>query len=195
MGEIVTVNFRGDELYGFRQDDGVFVALKPIVSACSLNWSGQYERVNRDPVLSKAIRVTRTPFGAGGGQEVVSLRLDRLNFFLAGIDSSRIKDETTRQKVILYQEECADVLATYFLGKKGELGSALALGLDQRPFPDWPMDEMRSKRSVVDMYRLSFGVQASQWIMPQLGFPMPPPELNELGRQPSLPFGSAEFAQ
>lgn len=118
MGEIVTVNFRGDELYGFKQDDGTFLALKPMVEAMGLNWSGQFERVNRDPVLSKGIRVMRTPFGRGGAQETVCIKLDLVNGWLFGIDSSRIKDESVKQKVILYQEECYQVLYDHFGGRR-----------------------------------------------------------------------------
>ena len=52
MGEIVTVNFRGDELYGFKQDDGTYLALKPMVEAMGLDWSAQLKRVKRDPFVS-----------------------------------------------------------------------------------------------------------------------------------------------
>lgn len=58
--------------------------------------------------------------------------------------------------------------------------------VEQRPFPDWPMDELRSKRGVVDMYRMLYGVMAAQWISPQMGFPAPPLELVEHGRQFTL---------
>jgi len=55
--------------------------------------------------------------------------------------------------------------------------------LEQRPFPDWPMEELRTKRGVVDMYRMLYGCMAAQWISPQMGFPSPPLELVEHGRQ------------
>lgn len=58
--------------------------------------------------------------------------------------------------------------------------------LEARAFPDWPLEEMRTKRSVVDMYRLTFGNQAAQWVCPKLGFPIPPLDLIEHGRQMSL---------
>lgn len=54
---------------------------------------------------------------------------------------------------------------------------------EHRPFPDWPLDEMRTKRGVVDMYRMLYGCMAAQWISPQMGFPSPPLELVEHGRQ------------
>jgi prophage antirepressor-like protein len=54
---------------------------------------------------------------------------------------------------------------------------------EKRPFPDWPMEELRTKKGVVDMYRLLYGSMAAQWVSPQLGFPSPPVELIEHGRQ------------
>ena len=54
---------------------------------------------------------------------------------------------------------------------------------DHRQFPDWPMDELRAKRGVIDTYRKAFGPLGAQWLMPQLGFPVPPRDLVELGRQ------------
>jgi len=55
--------------------------------------------------------------------------------------------------------------------------------MEARPFPDWPLEEMRTKKGVVDMYRLLYGCMAAQWISPQVGFPSPPIELVEHGRQ------------
>ena len=59
-------------------------------------------------------------------------------------------------------------------------------GTEKRAFPDWPMEEIRTKRGAVDMYRLLYGTMAAQWICPQLGFPVPPVELVEHGRQYSM---------
>lgn len=57
------------------------------------------------------------------------------------------------------------------------------LPAEQRPFPDWPLEEMRTKKNVVDMYRMLYGCMAAQWLAPQVGFPTPPLELVEHGRQ------------
>jgi len=63
-----------------------------------------------------------------------------------------------------------------------------------RQFPEWPMAELRTKRGVVDMYRMMYGVQAAQWISPQVGFPTPPAELVEHGRQFTLSLVPARAA-
>jgi len=57
---------------------------------------------------------------------------------------------------------------------------------EHRPFPDWPMEELRTKRGIVDMYRMLYGPMSAQWISPQMGFPPPPIELVEHGRQMKL---------
>lgn len=57
---------------------------------------------------------------------------------------------------------------------------------EHRDFPDWPLEEMRTKGRVVDLYRLTYGPPSGQWIMPQLGFPVPPRDLITEGRQLDL---------
>ena len=59
----------GDRIRRFENDDGVFVALKPIVESIGMNWSGQNRRVKRDPILKEGIAMMATPFGRGGGQD------------------------------------------------------------------------------------------------------------------------------
>jgi hypothetical protein len=92
MGNIITVNFRGDHLYGFENDDGTFVALKPIVESMGLDWSAQLKRVKRDPILSEGMAIMATPFGRGGDQEVACLKLDLVNGWLFTIDDERRKE-------------------------------------------------------------------------------------------------------
>lgn len=65
-------------------------------------------------------------------------------------------------------------------------GEVMPDGPEKRPFPDWPMEELRTKRGVVDMYRMLYGTMAAQWVSPQMGFPAPPLELVEHGRQFSM---------
>jgi hypothetical protein len=55
-----------------------------------------------------------------------------------------------------------------------------------RVFPEWPLEEMRTKGNMVSLYRLTYGPPAAQWIMPQLGFPMPPKHLITEGKQLSF---------
>jgi len=92
-----------DQLYGFENDDGIFVALKPIVESMGLNWEGQRQRLSRGPILSEGTCMMQVPFAKGGAQDTTCLKMDLVNGWLFTIDSSRIKDEAVRDNVILYQ--------------------------------------------------------------------------------------------
>lgn len=111
---IMAVNFRGDDIYGYRLRGIVYVALKPIVEAIGLGWHGQFERVKRDPILAEGIRMIRIPLHNGGPQDALCLRLDLLNGWLFKIDSRRVKEAEVRQKVMVYQRECYGVLFKHF---------------------------------------------------------------------------------
>ena len=93
----------------------IYVPIRPICDYLGLDWSAQYRRINRDPVLSGAIQgvaITTTPStdGRGGGlQEMSCLPLKFLPGWLFGVSANRVKEEL-REKIIRYQRESYDVL-------------------------------------------------------------------------------------
>ena len=166
MGQIVSVNFRGDELYGFERDDGVFVALKPMVEGMGLNWSGQLQRIKRDPILSEGMCIMHTPFGRGGDQECACLRENLIQGWLFTIDSSRIKDEMVRDRVILYQRECYGVLHEHVAGKARRVED-----VDGDP-DDKPT--LTERRQLVTEARQTFGTEAARQLWFRNGLPITP---------------------
>ncbi|MET0337895.1 MAG: phage antirepressor N-terminal domain-containing protein [Caulobacter sp.] len=167
MGKIITVNFRGDDLYGFENDDGVFVAVKPICDAIGMKWEGQRQRLNRDPVLREGTCIMQVAQSVFGMSEVTCLRMDLVNGWLFGIDSSRIKDEATREKVIMYQRECHSVLFKHFY--KGEKAEPIAMeDHEQGSEPD------AGRIRMVTECRQTFGTKASGQLWFQLGLPTVP---------------------
>lgn len=112
MSNIISVSFNNQTITAFMNNGEPVIAMKPIVENMGLAWNGQFEKIKRHPVMSKGIRVIRTPSN-GGEQEVLCLPLKMLNGWLFGIDSSRVKAEI-KDSVIAYQEKCFDVLAEYF---------------------------------------------------------------------------------
>jgi ferritin-like metal-binding protein YciE len=93
----------------------VYVPVKPLSDALGLAWSGQYERLQRDEVLSEAsrlIRVTRIN-SQRGNPDSICLPLKYIPGWLFGISATRVKPEL-RERVIRYQRECYDVLAEAF---------------------------------------------------------------------------------
>ncbi|MDT8304796.1 MAG: phage antirepressor N-terminal domain-containing protein [Anaerolineae bacterium] len=122
------VLFYDDEVTAVLVADGerrqIYVPLRPLVDNLGLAWSGQYERLQRDAVLSeeiRSVRVTRTEPGRSASQEtaevsreMVCLPLDYLNGWLFGINASRVKSEI-RERLIRYQRECYHVLHEAFV--------------------------------------------------------------------------------
>lgn len=189
MGQIVTVNFRGDQLYGFEDDDGVFVALKPIVRALGLDWSAQLKRVKRDPVLVEGMAMMATPYGLGGDQEAVCLKIDLVNGWLFGIDSTRIKDQAVREKVILYQRECYGVLFKHFYkGAKPVQEPLVIEDHEETASPD------NAKVRLVTECRQTFGSKASGQLWFQLGLPTVPAMIEQSRQFDLLDFEAIKTA-
>lgn len=185
MGQIVTVNFRGDQLYGFENDDGVFVALKPIVESIGLDWNAQRQRLNRDPILSEGTCVMHVPFGKAGGQETTCLKMELVNGWLFTIDSSRIKDDAVREKVILYQRECYGVLFRHFYKGAKPLSEPLILeDHEETQNPDG------TKVRLVTECRQTFGTKASGQLWFQLGLPTVPAMIEQSRQYDLLEFNS-----
>ena len=102
----------------------IYLPLRHLCSLIGVNYQGQKDRIDRDPVLSKKLQgvsVTLTPSSSkrGGGSQVMNcLPLTYLNGWLFGINANRVKVEI-RDKLIRYQEECYQVLFEAF--KEGRL--------------------------------------------------------------------------
>jgi P22_AR N-terminal domain len=121
MNKIVTVNFRGSELIGFQSGPVVLVAVKPIVEAMGLDWSSQYKRIQREPILAEGMVMMTIPFGPGGAQRMVCLNLELIHGWLFKIDTHRIKNTQVRETVLFYQRECYRALFSHFSGDRERL--------------------------------------------------------------------------
>jgi hypothetical protein len=110
-----TVTFYGDEITTALVDiDGhlrVYVPIKAISDYLGLAWSGQFERIQRDQILSEVvtlIRITRMT-ATGGSPSSLCLPLEYLNGWLFGVTVKRVKPEM-QEKVLQYQRDCYRVL-------------------------------------------------------------------------------------
>jgi hypothetical protein len=121
IGE-VNIPFYEDHLIVQLGEDGeIYVALRPIVEALGLNWSGQLQRIKRDAVLGKHLRtlsvvVTHTEGREAQHGQVVCLPKQYISGFLFGVSAGRIKDPKLRAKVIQFQEEAHLFLDAAFTG-------------------------------------------------------------------------------
>ena len=110
-----TIDFHGDPVTavlvpGDPQPE-IYVPVRPLCEYLGLAWSGQYERLKRDPVLDESlrfVRVTRTN-PSGGDPNVLCLPLEYLPGWLFGINVSRVRPEL-QEKITRYRRECFRVL-------------------------------------------------------------------------------------
>lgn len=168
MGKIITVDFRSDTLFAVERDDGVFVAIKPIVQSLGLDWKAQHRRVSDDPILREGM-VTMTIPSVGGAQETTCLRLDLVNGWLLTIDEARVKEDA-RERVLTYKRECYSVLFQHFHGKH-QKPSAL--------IEDEPAENESVKIRLVNESRQVFGAQAAAQLWFKLGLPVVPAMLHD----------------
>lgn len=105
----------------------VYVPIRPICDYLGVDWSSQRRRIANDPVLSKRARsVAVTATEAGGRREMTCLPLDYLNGWLFGVSTNRIKDESIRERLIRYQDECYSVLAKAFASRQTVLSPTMS---------------------------------------------------------------------
>ncbi len=104
----------------------VYVPVRPICDRLGLNWSGQLQRIRRDPILDEvalSVLVPTTPNEGGGSQEMICLPLDFLNGWLFGINVNRVNEEI-RPLLLRYQRECYRILAAAFLERSPSADSS-----------------------------------------------------------------------
>lgn len=167
---ITIVDFHNDPIFAIQCDDGVFVALKPIIERFGLKWHGQYERTMRDRVLREGIRVLRMP-SVGGPQETVCLRLELVAGWLFGIDDRRVKADA-QETVLAYKRECHETLFNHFYSKR-PAGQPTA-----EEIAAVQASEAAKLRHVAEV-RLTFGHAAAAQLYIELGLKVVPAMLRD----------------
>ncbi len=56
------INFHDDELVAVSNENGQFVAIKPICDSLGLNWKNQKESIRNDAILSEGGWYVQLPF-------------------------------------------------------------------------------------------------------------------------------------
>lgn len=112
--EVKEIDFYGDKISAALVQldvvQQIYVPIRPLCEYLGLNWSGQFERIKRNPVMETAlssVRITRTQ--GKRSQNLVALQLEMLPGWLFGIEAQRVKPEL-KDKIIRYQRECFRVL-------------------------------------------------------------------------------------
>jgi len=111
---VVHVPFRGDFLDAVQDGGKVWAPVRKVCEALGVDFSAQLKRLNRRPWATVAIMTTVAEDGKT--RETACLELDSLPMWLATIDVKRVSPEA-REKLAVYQKECARVLREHFFGR------------------------------------------------------------------------------
>lgn len=106
----INVPFHNNELYLVEYDGQPYTPMKPIVEGMGLDWASQFTKLKQR--FSKGIVEITIP-SKGGLQTMICLLLRKLPAWLYSIQSGKVKPEL-RDTVIMYQNECDDVLWDYW---------------------------------------------------------------------------------
>jgi hypothetical protein len=89
----------------------LYIPIKPLSDQLQLSWSGQSERLRRDPILSDQLVPIRTPRAhtRGGNPLMMALPLRYARLWLIGIGSARVHP-SQRLRLIAYQQSLVQLL-------------------------------------------------------------------------------------
>jgi hypothetical protein len=110
MTDLTRIPFHGTDII---VDDEHRVALRPVCETLGLDYSGQLQRVKRQPWACVGVIPTQLP-GDTQRREVAFVDRQTFTMWLATIDTSRVKDPVARDLIVTYQREAAQALDRYF---------------------------------------------------------------------------------
>lgn len=126
--ELRSVPFHGDEIVTFEREGTRYVAMRRIVENMGLDWSSQ--RAKLADQREKFNYGDITTVGADGKErEMLSMPVEKLPLWLAGINPNKIPNAAVRAKVERYQAESAIALHDYWtkgVAVRGDMDGVLA---------------------------------------------------------------------
>lgn len=108
------VPFYNANLTMIEYDGQPYIPMKPVVQGMGLDWKSQYRKLTSN---SRWGMVKMTMPSVGGVQDMICIPLRKLFGWLNTISSNKVKPEC-KDIVIKYQDECDDVLWSYWTGKQ-----------------------------------------------------------------------------
>ena len=114
--KLETVNVCGDEILVVRDAKGEgYVVIQRMCEALGVDWNGQRQRLARSEwATTCVIHAVATD---GKFREVFALHVKSFPMWLATMDSSRVGNPDSRDQIIRYQKEAADILYRWATGQ------------------------------------------------------------------------------
>lgn len=107
----IAVPFHSNELLVVEYNNQPYTPMKPIVEGMGLAWQAQYDKLKQR--FSSVIMEIMTTGKDGKSYNMICLPLKKLFGWLMTISPNKVKPEL-RDTVIMYQNECDDVLWDYW---------------------------------------------------------------------------------
>lgn len=126
----ITVPFHSAELYLVEHNGQPYTPMKPIVEGMGLDWASQFVKLKQR--FAKGIVEITIP-SSGGLQTMICILLRKLPAWLYSIHANKVKPEL-RETVIMYQNECDDVLWDYWI--KGQAVNPRTTKVERTPLHD-----------------------------------------------------------
>jgi P22_AR N-terminal domain len=140
--DLIALEFHGNPISTCRDEltQKVYCLPREIVTQLGVNWPGQHAKLTKSVLYQKHIRRMdiHTP---GGNQEVLLLDIDYLPAWLASISPDKVQ-ESIRERLLTYQEECAHVLRDYWTQGKAINPRAV----------DHPLLEHKAELALIDQF-------------------------------------------
>ncbi|MCE6957272.1 phage antirepressor N-terminal domain-containing protein, partial [Acinetobacter baumannii] len=147
----INVPFHSADLVIIEFNNQPFTAMRPIVEGMGLTWQSQYEKLKQR--FSSVITEIVTTGKDGKQYNMVCLPVRKLFGWLMTISPNKVKP-ALRDTVILYQQECDDVLWEYWTK-----GQAINQRLTISPEQQNALHEIVDRRAGRDR-----SLRASMWI-------------------------------
>lgn len=132
--QLTPVSFHGDSLYVVTHKNEPHTPMKPIVENMGLTWSPQRRKLN-DNKDRWGVTIMITPTKSGD-QEMLCMPVRKLPAFFGTVQPNRIAKQEIRERIILYQNECDDVLWKYWTGQQVEKKELSPNRLSKRTDPE-----------------------------------------------------------
>lgn len=111
----ITVPFHSAELYLVEHNGQPYTAMRPIVENMGLDWKAQLVKIKQR--FSSVVGEITTTGKDGKQYQMLCLPLKKLFGWLMTISPNKVKPEL-RDTIIMYQNECDDVLWDYWINGK-----------------------------------------------------------------------------
>jgi len=110
--QLEPITFHEDTIFIIDHDGQPFVPIRPICENLGLDWKSQYTKLMSEQELWNCGIIT-TVAADGKQREMVCLPLKKLNAWVLGISPSKVNPDI-KDKLIVYQKECDEVLWNYW---------------------------------------------------------------------------------